>query len=153
MGTEVTVPVTIRAAAAGAAAAADGANADVMKSWENRPLAALELAAAAASGRSEGCSSGWYFDRVLCRKMMRLRVGLMPASRSFAMRSLMKGYALKTPRRTATIEATAEQAYATIWAVVIEAAASVGTDVPRGQLWEEEQGRQADSDVWPDARA
>ena len=63
MGTEVTVPVTIRAAAAGAAAAADGADTDVMKSCENRPLPALELAA--ASGRSVGCSSGWYFDSVL----------------------------------------------------------------------------------------
>ena len=65
----------------------------------------------------------------------------MPASRSFAMRCLMKGYTLKTPRRAATMEATAEQAYATIWAVVIGAAASVGTDVPRGQLWEEEACR------------
>jgi hypothetical protein len=145
MGTEVTVPVTIRAAAAGAAA--------VMKSWGNRPLVALELPAAAASGRSAGCSSGWYFDSVFCRKMTRLRVGLMPAWRSFAMRSLMKGYNLENPRKTATMDATAEQAYATIWAVVIGAAASVGTDVPRGQLWEEEQGRQVDSEVWPDARA
>ncbi len=95
MGTEVTVPVTIRAAAAGAAAAADDADTDVMKSWENRLLAALELAAAAASGRSAGCSSGWYLDSVFCRKMTRLRVGLMPAWRSFAMRSLMKGYNLE----------------------------------------------------------
>ena len=150
----MTVPVTIRAAAAGAAAAADGADTDVMKSCENRPLPALELpAAAAASGRSVGCSSGWYLDSVFCRKMMRLRVGLMPASRSFATRCLMKGYTLEMPRKMATMEATAEQAYATIWAVVIGAAASVGTDVPRGQLWEEEQGRQVDSEVWPDARA
>jgi hypothetical protein len=65
----------------------------------------------------------------------------------------MKGYILKTPMRTATMEATAEQTHATIRAVVIGATAWVGTDVPRVQLWEEEQGRQVDSEVWPDARA
>ena len=49
------------------------------------------------------------------------------------------------------MDATAEQEYATICAVVIGVAA-VGTEVPGGQLCDDEQGRQVLSDDWPERR-
>ncbi len=58
---------------------------------------------------------------------------------------------LNTPTKTATMEATAEQTYETICAVVIWLI-WVGTEVPSGQLWEEEHGRHVDSENWPENR-
>ncbi len=81
--------------------------------------------------------------------MTRLKVGLMPASRNFAMRDLKKGYTLKKPIKIPTMEPMADRMYATIcivvtpWTWLIE----VGVEVPAGQLWEGEQRRQVDSEV------
>ncbi len=82
--------------------------------WKNRHLAALEFATAAASGRWTGCSGGRYFDSVLCKKMKLLKAGLIPVSHSFAMRFLMNRCVLQTPRRTAIMEAAAEQTHTPI---------------------------------------
>ena len=79
---------------------------------------------------------------------MRFSVGLMPASRNLSMRDLNAGYTLKTATKTPIKEPMPDNTYATICQVVV-AASAVGVDVPSGQLCEEEQGRQVDSEVWP----
>jgi hypothetical protein len=97
-------------------------------------------------------SSGVYLERVFSRKIMRFNVGLMPAAFSSLMRDIHQGYTLKTATRAPITEAMAEQTYETISKVVgaDPLGTEIGTDVPAGQLCDEVQDWQVDSEVWPD---
>ena len=79
---------------------------------------------------------------------MRISVGLMPASRSLATRALIAGYTLKTDTEMPMTEPMPDNTYVTICQTVVPVSV-VGVEVPSGQLCEEEQGRQVDSEVWP----
>ncbi len=79
---------------------------------------------------------------------MRFSVGLMPASRSLATRALIAGYILKTDTEMPMTEPMPDNTYVTICQTVVPVSV-VGVEVPSGQLCEEEQGRQVDSEVWP----
>ena len=87
------------------------------------------------------------------RKTTRFSVGLMPASRSLATRALIAGYTLNTDTKMPMTEPMPDNTHTTICQTVVpELVVSdsvVGFDVPSGQLCEEEQGRQVDSEVWP----
>ena len=80
---------------------------------------------------------------------MRFSVGLMPASRSLATRALIAGYPLKTDTKMPMTQPMPSNTYVTISQMVVPGGSVVGLDVPSGQLCEEEQGRQVDSEVWP----
>ena len=72
----------------------------------------------------------------------------MPSSRSLAMRDLIEGYTLKTPTKIPTTEPTEDKTYVKICQLVV-LWTEVGLEVPAGQLWDEEQGRQVDTEIWP----
>ena len=62
------------------------------------------------------------------------------------MRDLKKGYTLKKPTKMPTMEPTTEKTYVTI-CIAVTWLIEVGLEVPSGQLWEEEQRRQVDSEI------
>ena len=84
-------------------------------------------------------------------KTTRFSVGLMPASRSLATRALIAGYTLKTDTEMPMTEPMPDNTHFTVCPVVlpVDTVTKVGFDVPSGQICEEEQGRQVDSEVWP----